>query len=324
MSIAAAVTHIHASKELLHHMSNSSLLSVLAQVNDSAIELMIAGDYEEASTILVDALEFMETNRDRPILQVIDPLTNPVQFSDMSNFPFNLHASMLYGSPCTQTAAETVLSHVLATGTRRPGVDFIPQSDSLHSSTQSSRSGDAYSSLLLSTVRQRRRLTVGIPEPDKLMLQQTAIYCQAFVLHRDTCSFRVAAAVLAYNAGLCAHLHAAVSDTSALAPQRALDLYSSAYRSLWAEQQDQSLAWLLLQTRVSTCVGANRWVWNEQARVSVLLQAALFHNLAAVHGDLLRNFTHARLLRCHLAAVIRWTAFSQMETENCTSDRICM
>ena len=316
MSTTTAVTQVHASKEFLHHMRNIPLLSVLAQMNDSAIDLMISGDYEDANAILVDALRFIELKRNHPT-QLIDHLTNPIQFSDMSNCPFNppVNASTLYGSMCTQTTAGAVLSHVLTTGTRRPGVDYIPRSDSFHSFSRNGfRNGNAYSS---SSSVWRQRLTVGIPEPEILMHQQSAIYCRAFVLHRDTCSLRIAAAILAYNAGLCAHLHAIVKDTSAVAPHRALSLYSSAYRTLWAEQQEHVLDWLLFRARAPSTTSLGE---SEQARTTMLLQAAVFHNLAAVHGDLFWNFAHARLFRCQLATIIRWTAFSQMETEDCTSD----
>ena len=119
-----------------------------------------------------------------------------------------------------------------------------------------------------------------------------------------------------FNAALCAHLHAIVTGSSSGAPHRALCLYSQAYSSVMVEQHQQTLDWLLLLRHGGTSERWH-WSWNEPARTTVLLQAALCHNMAAIHCDSFWNYAHARLLRCQLAAVIHWTAFSQMETEDC-------
>jgi len=355
---------------------SSALISVVADLNDSAIEHMKVGAYEKANAILVEAIHIMEGTPNR----LIDPLMYPLQFSVTSNCPtvsLLVDTTNTFGSsytvPCTQTPAAALSFAFLTTGTgsSRPLVgsmgsppasrSFGPSSpvptpsrsdggssnnnNNDHNTTTPNGATTSFAAAARSLRRQR--LTVRLPASSDenattMNQQQTAIYNRAFVLHKNTCcnNPRIASAILAYNAALCAHLHSVVTGNSGVTPHRALCLYSAAYTDVLGEQQQQTLDWLLLrmqqqqiqmqmQGSVSTTTSSTtnttfsslseaNWLWNENSRTTVLLQAALCHNMAAIHGDCFWNLAHARLLRCQLAAIIHWTAFSQMDTTDCT------
>jgi len=285
----------------------ASLISLVSDKNDAAIEKMKVGAYEKANFILIDALNILETfgcTSARPV----DPLINPLHFPVSSS---SCHATTLLNSrtssfetPCT---VETALSSVLTT---------------LPTASNSSNNNNV-SFFLNAARRQQQRLTVRLPEPQNAGQHQTAIYNRAFLIHKDQSrpNPRIAAAVLTYNAALCAHLHAVLTGNSSVSPHRALCLYSTAYWSVLTEQQQQTLDWLLQvdsnDNDNNIHSNNNNNHNNNYGRTMILMQAALCHNMAAIHGDSFWNFAHARLLRCQLAAVIHWTAFSQMETDDC-------
>jgi len=318
------------------------LVSLVAALNDSAIELMKVGAYEGANTLFVDALLILETTKSVTTLSTsgidgVDAFTqmNPLHFACAPICPTSPQSAGGRITPCTGATA-TALSSALSIDRRQYRLE-VASAGSTASRRISSRT---FTRAEARTRTQQvpfsqHSLTVRLPEPENSKQQQTAIYSRAFRIpikeqqqqqqpDEGVISPRIATAVLAFNAALCAHLQSVATGDTTIAPHRALCLYSTAYSIVLMEQQKQqtldsllltagtSHSSLLLQDHGSSAFCEQ----TTTSRLVVLLQAALCHNMAAIHGDCFWNFAQARWLRCQLAAAIHWTAFSQMETDD--------
>jgi len=321
------------------------LVSLVAALNDSAIELMKVGAYEGANTLFVDALLILETTKSVTTLSTsgidgVDAFTqmNPLHFACAPICPTSPQSAGGRITPCTGATA-TALSSALSIDRRQYRLE-VASAGSTASRRISSRT---FTRAEARTRTQQvpsslHSLTVRLPEPENSKQQQTAIYSRAFRIptkeqqqqqqqqpDEGVISPRIATAVLAFNAALCAHLQSVATGDTTIAPHRALCLYSTAYSIVLMEQQkQQTLDWLLLTAGTSHSSlllqdhGSSAFCeQTTTSRLVVLLQAALCHNMAAIHGDCFWNFAQARWLRCQLAAAIHWTAFSQMETDDC-------